>query len=261
MVLGVSMVRCADCHATIPVPDELSARTMKCQYCGAVQAVPDLAAREHSLMQRRHAELAEQQQRADVARHQAQLARDAQRDVLERKERRSGVRWGRVVTLFSMLLAPTIIAITVFDLPARLGFGAAGADRLKIVATQLSERGCTVLVQPASLYSGGTVSRLVTVESSGQLTCLRALAAGGPDHTSLTVRIFDLDGKQVAKSESSSDPQAEYCAPAAGSLRYEVVPGVAAKGRLTHMALSCPSAAPSEKSDSEPEGRTKRPRR
>ena len=40
------MVRCAECHATIPSPPELQARTMKCQYCGATQPVPDLVARE-----------------------------------------------------------------------------------------------------------------------------------------------------------------------------------------------------------------------
>jgi hypothetical protein len=236
MVSPVSMIRCADCHATIPVPADLATRTMQCSYCGAVQAVPDLAAREQALLQHRRAELEEQRHRDEQARLREASIREAQREALERKERRSSIRWGRVTMLFSMLLAPVIISITVFDLPARLGFGDAGADRLALVATQLRERGCSELAPPSSLYAAGTVSRLVTLADG----CLRVIAAGGPSHTGLTLRVFDLDGNELAKSQSSSDPQAEVCPAKSGSLRYEIVLGPAAKGRLTHQALRCP---------------------
>ena len=216
---------------------------MKCSYCGAVVQVPDLAEREAAMLERRRLEVYERDL-AMAAQHRREVAaREAERERHERKERRQSVRWGRVVTLLSMLLAPVIVSITVFDLPARLGFGDAGQDRLKIIAAQLTERGCQAVVPATSLYATGTVSQLIAAPPAGAPGCLRVLAAGGPGHTSLTVRLFDLDSKLLTSSQGSSDPQAELCDAPAGSLRYEVVLGVAAKGRLTHMAMRCPPAA------------------
>lgn len=246
------MVRCNECHASIPVPDSLQARTMKCSYCGAVVSVPDLAEREAAMLERRRLEVYERDLAIAAAHRRDEAAREAARDHREHKERRSSTRWGRVFTLTSMLLAPVIVSITVFDLPARLGFGDAGQDRLKIVAAQLAERGCHVVVPAASLYATGTVSQLVPPAAAGQAGCLRVLAAGGPSHTALTVRLFDLDSKAITKSESSSDPQAETCVSQEGSLRYEVVLGVAAKGRLTHMAVRCPQAPAAEGASAPP---------
>jgi hypothetical protein len=232
----MSMVRCAQCHASLPIPEALEARTMQCHYCGAIQGVPDLAARERALAERQRAE-AHARHVEQEARHREQEAqRQARREAEERQERRSGVRWGRVTTIFSMLLAPAIIGVTVFDLPARLGFGPDGKDRLAIVATQLAERGCTPLAPVAAQYTSTTITGLVKPEGR----CLRVVAAGGPDQDSLKVRIFDLDGEEVAASKESSDPQAEHCPPTSGSLRYEVVPGMMDKGRLSHLAVACP---------------------
>lgn len=214
---------------------------MQCQYCGAVQPVPDLEARQRALFERQRAE-AHAQQRALEAAHRAEEARRAaRREREEHAERKSSVRWGRLTMIFSMLLAPAIISVTMFDLPARLGFGGDGSDRIAIVAAQLTERGCQVVAPQASLYASSTVIKLVKLPRG---SCLRVLAAGGPGHDSLKLRIFDLDGKEVAKSDDSSDPQAKFCPPAAGTLRYEVVPGLLDKGRLTHLALACPSAPP-----------------
>jgi hypothetical protein len=232
------MVRCAQCHASIPIPAELEARTMQCQYCGAVQAVPDLAARERALWERQRAQ-AEAHQRQLDAQHRAEEAkRRAQREREERAERKSSVRWGRLMTIFSMLLAPAIVSVTVFDLPARLGFGEDGGERLGVITQQLAARGCQVIAPQVATYTKSTETRLVQVEA-GQ--CLRVMAAGGGDHDSLTLKVFDLDGKEVAKSVESRDPQVKHCAKAAGSLRYEVVPGLLDKGRLSHVALACPA--------------------
>lgn len=223
---------------------------MKCQYCGAVQPVPDLAARQQALLQQRQAELAAQQR-------QAEEAREARREVSQQQEsaeRRRGVRWGRVTTLAAMLVTPAILSVTVFDVPARLGFGGAGADRLALIAAQLVERGCRIAVPASSQYVAATVTQLVRVETG----CVRAIAAGGPHQGALTVRIFDRDGAKVATSESSSDPQIEYCPTGPGSLRYEVVPGLLDKGRLTHSALICPARAPDAASP-RPASRSKKP--
>jgi hypothetical protein len=241
------MVRCAQCHATVPIPDHLEARTMQCSYCGAVQAVPDLQARERALIERQRQELQAHQLEQEVHFRRDEATREAAREAEERQHRRSGIRWGRVTTLFSMLLAPVILSITIFDLPARLGLGEDGSDRLALIATQLGEGGCTPLVPSTSTYTKSTVTRLVKLDDG----CLRVLAAGGPDHDALTVRIFDAEGKEVAKSAASRDPQLTFCPSAAGSLRYEVVPGMLDKGRLTHLALGCP-AAPAASTDDTP---------
>jgi hypothetical protein len=234
----MSMVRCGQCHASIPVPEDLEARTMQCQYCGAVQAVPDQAARERALWERKRHEAYMYQAEQEAWHREQEAMREAHREHEDRKERKSGIRWGRVTTIFSMLLAPAIISVTVFDLPARLGFGGDGSDRLNLVVQQLESRGCKAVAKPASLYTKSAVTTLAPLESG----CLRVIAAGGPDQDSLKVKIFDLDGKEVAVSPESSDPQLEHCPKqAGGSLRYEVLPGMMDKGRLTHVALACPA--------------------
>lgn len=236
-----SMVRCGQCHASIPVPEELEARTMQCQYCGAVQGVPDAAARERALWERQRHEAHMYQVEQQAWHREQQAMREAHREHEDRKERRAGIRWGRVTTIFSMLLAPAIISVTIFDLPARLGFGGDGSDRTKLIVQQLESRGCKVVVQPESLYTKSAVTTLAPLESG----CLRVLAAGGPDQDSLKIKIFNLDGKEIAVSPESRDPQLEHCPKdPAGSWRYEVIPGMMDKGRLTHVAVSCPPKAP-----------------
>jgi hypothetical protein len=236
------MVRCAQCHATVPIPDHLEARTMQCAYCGAVQAVPDLQARERALIERQRQEQLAYQLEQEAYSRREEAMREAAREAEQRKERKRGVRWGMVTTLFSLLLAPVILSITIFDLPARLGLGEDGSDRLALIAEQLGEGGCTPLSPSTSTYTRSTVTRLVKLERG----CLRVLAAGGPDHDDLTVRLFDVEGKEVARSTASRDPQLKYCVSAPASLRYEVAPGMMDKGRLTHLALACPAAAPAE---------------
>lgn len=246
------LVRCGQCHATVPVPDQLEARTMQCAYCGAVQAVPDLAERERALHEREYQQMLAEQQRREERRYLQQQHREEQ----DRKEHRRSMRWGRVATFFSVLAAPVIISITVFDLPARLGFGEDGSDRLKLVSQQLTQAsggGCTSLSPVAARYAKSTVTELVSLPGG----CLRVIAAGGPDHDDLTLRVFDGQGKEVAKSPASRDPQLEYCPPGSSAsgaapapLRYEVVPGMMDKGRLSYAALACPAkpepaAAPS----------------
>ena len=211
---------------------------MQCAYCGAVQAVPDLQARERALIERQRQEQVAYQLEQEAYHRHEEAMREAAREAEDRKERKRGVRWGMVTTVFSMLLAPVIISVTIFDLPARLGFGEDGSDRIALIATQLGEGGCKELVPSTSAYTKSTVTRLVKLEGG----CLRVLAAGGPDHDDLTVRIFDVEGKEVAKSTASRDPQLKYCSSAPASLRYEVVSGMMDKGRLTHLALACPAA-------------------
>lgn len=239
----MSVIRCNECHATVPIPEALSARTMKCGYCGAVLTVPDLAQREAAMLEQRRLALHERELEQAAHERYQQAQRQAVREHHERKERRSSVRWGRVTTLLGMLLAPVIVSVTVFDLPARLGFGDAGADRLGQVAAQLAARGCIAVGAAESAYATGAVSRVVAAPTEGQPPCLRVLAAGGPGHRSLRVRLFDLDGKELGSSGDQSDPQLEECARASAAVRYEVVPGVASKGRLTHQALRCPAPA------------------
>lgn len=244
----MSVIRCNECHATVPIPEALAARTMKCGYCGAVLTVPDLAQREAAMLEQRRLELHARELELAAQHRQQQAARQAAREHHERKEHRSSVRWGRLTALLGMLLAPAIVSVTVFDLPARLGFGDAGADRLGQVAAQLVARGCTPLGAAESSYATGAVSRVVAAPSAAQPPCLRVLAAGGPGHRSLRVRLFDLDGKELGASGDQADPQLEECERAGAALRYEVVPGVAAKGRLTHQALRCPAPpAPADK--------------
>ena len=236
----MATTRCVECHATIPVPAELEATTMRCVHCNAMQPVPDLEARRRVLLeQQREQRLAEQQRAAE--------AREARREAREERERREGKRearrgrWGmRLITIFAILAAPTIIAITVFDLPARLGFGASGSDRLEQTKAQLESSGCTAMGGIKSQYATGNVSRIVPVDKQ----CIRVFAAGGDGHRSLSLRLFSADGKELARAGDTTDPQLAHCASAPGSLRYEVGIGPAAKGRLSHMVLACPPDPP-----------------
>ncbi len=235
----MATTRCVECHASIPVPAALDATSMTCPYCHRVQAVPDLETRRRLLIEeQREARLAEQA-RAEAAREARREEREEREREAERKEARRG-RWGmRLLTLFSILLAPTIIAITVFDLPARLGFGASGSDRLGTIKQQLVERtGCTVVRDISSEYASSNVSRLFPVQAA---QCVRIFAAGGDGHSSLQLRLFGPDGKQVAKSgDVTTDPQLRHCAVQPATLRYEIVIGPASKGRLSSMVLACP---------------------
>lgn len=257
----MSVIRCNECHATVPIPEALAARTMKCGYCGAVLAVPDLAQREAAMLEQRRLALHERELELAAHERYQREQRQAVREHDERKERRSSVRWGRLTTLLGMLLAPAIVSVTVFDLPARLGFGDAGQTRLGQVAAQLAARGCTPVGAAESEYATGAVSRLLAAPAAGQPPCLRVLAAGGPGHRSLRVRLFDLDGKELGSSGDQADPQLEECERAGAAVRYEVVPAVAAKGRLTHQALRCPQppakpAAPAGEPPPRRKGRT-----
>jgi len=99
---------------------------MRCTYCGCEQPVPDLAERRAALAAREKAARdAEQRQRETEER-----AQKAVRDKEERRERRRFRRGHFITTMFALLIAPAIISVTVFDLPARLGYGSSGADRL-----------------------------------------------------------------------------------------------------------------------------------
>ncbi len=238
----MATARCAECHASMPVPPELEATTLRCPYCGATQAVPDLEARRRLLLEhQREARLAEQARVAE-AREQRREAREARERRADRREARRG-RWGmRLVTLVAVLAAPTIIAVTVFDLPARLGFGASGADRLAQLQQQHAAAGCAALGAIHEQYATGSVSRLIAVEPG----CVRVLAAGGDGHRGLSLRLFDGAGAEVARAAGTTDPQLVHCVAAATTLRYEIGVGPASRGRLSHLALACPAeAAPS----------------
>lgn len=224
----------------MPVPAELEATTMRCPYCNATQAVPDLEARRRLLLEhQREARLAEQA-RAEAEREVRREAREEAQRKEDKQEARRG-RWGmRLMSLFAILLAPTIIAVTVFDLPARLGFGESGAGRLTQLRAQLAASGCQPLGGIAEQYATGSVSRLMPVADQ---QCVRVFAAGGDGHRSLSLTLYDATGKEVARAGDTTDPQLEYCARGAGTLRYEVAVGPASKGRLSHMVLNCPGPA------------------
>ncbi|MEZ4365547.1 MAG: hypothetical protein R2939_04565 [Kofleriaceae bacterium] len=229
--------RCAQCHAAISAPVALEATTMVCPYCGHEHVVPDLIERQQALIEReREARLREQAAAAE--------AREARREAREAEERRARRREGRrstwlgiFITLVAVLTAPTIIAIVMFDLPARLGFGPSGADRLRPLAAQLEATGCTIARPIAETYATSTVSVLLPVEPG----CVRILAAGAGDHRSLSLRLLDADGSSLAKARDSIDPQLSYCPRTAATLRYEIGVGKRAKGRLSHLVLRCPA--------------------
>ncbi len=237
--------RCVECHAMMPMPAELDATTMRCNHCGATQAVPDLEARRRLLLEQQRAQRLAAQARAEAEREARREAKEELEHREEKKERRRA-RWGlRLTSLFAMLVAPVVIAVTVFDLPARLGFGASGAGRLAQVRDQLASTGCQPVGGIREQYATGSVSKLVPV-TAGQ--CLRVLAAGGSGHSSLSLRLFDAAAKEVARAGNTTDPQLSYCATADGTLRYEIAVGPASKGRLSHLVLTCPPpSAPTAK--------------
>jgi hypothetical protein len=141
-----------------------------------------------------------------------------------------------MISILSILIAPVIISITIFDLPARLGFGSSGSSRLEQIQAQLVTTGCTVLEPVDSQYADGNVSRLINVDPH----CIRVLAAGGGGHSTLGLRLYSADGKQVGKADDTTDPQLSYCSKSAQVLRYEIVVSPASKGRLSHLVLQCP---------------------
>ena len=210
---------------------------MRCSYCGHQQQVPDLEVRRRALVeQQREARIAEER-RAEAAREERREAVAAQERAADRKSA-SGHRlrtW--VISTITMLIAPVIIAITVFDLPARLGYGASGSDRLAQLETQLTGNGCKVFAPIDSEYASSNVSQLVAVDHQ----CIRVLAAGGSGHSTLSLRLFASDGKELAAAGDTTDPQLTYCAENAETLRYEIKIGVASKGRLSHLVMACPA--------------------
>jgi len=218
-------MRCGECNAKIRPPSELEAVVMRCNYCGHEQPVPDLAQRRAAIAERERLAL-EKQKHAHSSR---------ERD-LDRREARRSRRWTWVISLLSMLIAPVIISITIFDLPARLGFGSSGAGRLEQIQAQLASTGCTVLEPLDSEWTDGNVSRLINVDHQ----CIRALAAGGGGHHTLGLKLFGADGKQLAEVTDTIDPQLAYCSKTKQVLRYEIAVSPASKGRLSHLVLACP---------------------
>lgn len=239
----MATLRCPECNASHPLPADPTVTTMRCPYCGAAVIVPDVEARRRFLLEQQREDRLREQHRVAAEREARREAREAQADVeagaeraAERRERRRG-RWGtRLVTLIAVLAAPTIIAVTVYDLPARLGFGASGADRLAQMTTQLRAIGCTTIAPIRSRYATATVSTLIGVQAG----CLRVLAAGAGDHRTLGLRLFAADGALLGTSQDTIDPQLAHCTAAAATLRYEIVVGPAGKGRLSHTVLACP---------------------
>ncbi|HEU0036974.1 MAG TPA: hypothetical protein VFQ53_40465 [Kofleriaceae bacterium] len=230
--------RCRECHAAIHVPGDVHVLAMRCTYCGLEQPVPDVEARRQFLL--------EQQREARLDAERRERAEQAEREAAERHEERKQARRGRWVawlgTLVGVLVGPTIIAITVFDLPARLGFGASGKDRLELIERQLATGGCTPVIAPDSQYANSNVTKLFPI-AAGQ--CARVFAAGGDGHSTLGLKLFGPDGAQLVDgADNTSDPQLQYCATAAATLRFEIKIGVASKGRLSYMVLACPPPTP-----------------
>jgi hypothetical protein len=215
------------------MPAALDAVTFRCTYCGREQQVPDLEARRRLLLEeQREARLRSMQEQQS-----ARELRKEQREQREAARERRGRPFRWLAGLIPMLLAPAIIAVTVFDAPARLGFGASGSDRLDQYVTQMKSTGCTIVKSVESEYANSTVSKLVPVAAN---QCLRVIAAGGPGHSSLTLKLFASDGRPVATASSTLDPRVDYCATAADTMRFELGIGPASKGRLSTVVLACP---------------------
>ncbi len=230
------MTTCAACNAPLALPADLAAVTLTCAYCGKTQPVPGMLERHRLLLeQTREARLLEQH-RADVARDQAEAVTAARRD--RQASRRS--RWTWLRGLVPLLLAPTIIAVVVFDAPARLGFGDAGEARLRLAIAPLRAAGCAERTPMDDLYASSPVVRAITVNAGA---CVHVLAAGGPHHDRLRIRLLDGTGAELAKTELTSDPQLQSC-PRPGALRFVVDVAPAAKGRLSLAAFTCPPATP-----------------
>ncbi len=233
-----STTRCGECNAAIPLPVDLEALKMRCGYCGHEQPVPDLEARRKLLLEhQREARLAEQQRLAHEREVAAQAAAQRERHE-DRKEAKKSRNWGRITSLFAMLLAPVIISVVVFDLPARLGFGDSGSGRLDLVVQQLTSTGCKVVEPVTSEYTSANVTALFDANA-----CIRVLAAGGSGHSTLGLKLYVADGKEVMAVDSMPDPQLSFCTPTPTKLRYSIIVGPASKGRLSHAVLDCPAPA------------------
>jgi hypothetical protein len=228
--------RCRECNALIPAPTARDALTMRCEHCGLEQPVPDADARHRRLLEeQREARLREQERRQAEREDRAE-----QREVREKTRER---RWRPLMWLLGLipfLIAPVIIAITVFDAPARLGFGASGNDRLEQMQLQLASTGCTVVQAITSEYASSNVSKLVGV---AEKQCIRVFAAGGSGHNALGLKLFAPDGHELAHAKSTQDPQLAHCSATGQTLRYQIEIGVVAKGRLSSMVLACPAPA------------------
>ncbi|MDX2089094.1 MAG: hypothetical protein SFX73_14650 [Kofleriaceae bacterium] len=233
------------------MPAALDAVTFRCTYCGREQQVPDLEARRRLLLE----EQREARLRALQEQQHARELREEQREANERARERRRRPFTWLAGLIPMLLAPAIIAVTVFDAPARLGFGASGSDRLEQYVTQMKATGCTIVKDVDAEYANSTVSKLVPVAAN---QCLRVMAAGGPGHSSLTLMLFNSEGRTVATAASSLDPRVDYCARAAETLRFELGIGPAAKGRLSTVVLACPANEPALPATEAPATKKKR---
>jgi len=140
-----------------------------------------------------------------------------------------------------------IIAVTVFDAPARLGFGASGKDRLAQMQTQLASIGCKVVHEIEAEYASSAVSELVGV---GEGECIRVFAAGGTGHRTLAIKLFGPTGTQLAHQAITADPQLQYCSTTAQTVRFQI--DVTGKGRLSHMVMKCPAPPPKPKLKGKP---------
>ncbi|MBA2540936.1 MAG: hypothetical protein H0V17_14950 [Deltaproteobacteria bacterium] len=237
-------MRCRECHATLSTPTAREALTIKCTYCGLEQPAPDAEQRREALFE----EQREARLRAEAEQRAKEHASNQEAALLEREAKTkeaSSARRGRwmvgLFTLLSALVAPVIIAITVFDAPARLGFGASGKDRLEQIQTQLASVGCKIVHPIDSEYTSSAVSKLVGV---GEGECIRAFAAGGDGHRRLAIKLFGPTGTELAHQAETADPQLQYCSATAQTLRFQIDVGAAAKGRLSHMVLQCPAPPP-----------------
>ena len=239
--------RCRECHAAIHAPT-LDALTITCGYCGLAQPVPDLTERQRVLAERKRLELEQERERRLRAEHEARdrlerekLEHEREKDREEKRDKKRERRnkWlFAPFTLIPLLVGPAILAVTVFDAPARLGCGATGGDRLEQIATQLAKQGCTVLRPIDSEYASDPVSKLVDVRD-GQ--CIRVIAAGGSGHATLSIALFaPWSVPPIAKVSDSREPQLVHCATTTDPLRFVVTPGAAAKGQLSHVVLTCP---------------------
>jgi hypothetical protein len=234
-------MRCRECNAVIPAPADPTALTTRCSHCGLEQPAPDADARHRRALEAQREQRLRDEAEQRKKEHEWDKERARLEDKAKRADRRSG-RVGRVIgglaALIGLLIAPVVIAITVFDAPARLGYGAAGKDRLEQMQTQLASIGCKVVHPIEAEYASSAVSKLVGV---GEGECLRVFAAGGPGHTRLGLKVFSPDNKELAHTRETADPQLQYCSAAAQTLRFQIDTGPAAKGRLSHMVLACPA--------------------
>jgi hypothetical protein len=223
------MSRCKECHAAIPAPPPDALR-MRCPYCGLEQEVPDADARHRRMLEAQQLELERRREEREDRKEREEL-----------REKRSERRWRPLrwlLGLIPFLIAPVVIAITVFDAPARLGFGASGQDRLEQLQQQLAGVGCTTVHAIEAEYASSNISKLVGV---AEHQCIRVFAAGGSGHPALGLKLFGPEGNELQHARATSDPQLTYCSPKGQTLRYQIELGAAAKGRLSHMVLACPA--------------------